>query len=199
MNNARIHLPGALDTALQYEIFNVLNDFFQATNIWQETITFGVTALDPAPATIYTLVPTEPVVTINRLLGVVNDNGLPVNGAMATPGQLTLQLSPGDSGTWSATVALTINDPVDATGDNAGFPEFPGWVLNKYNTGILSGVVSRMMAQPAKPYSNPALSLINHKTYAKTVRTARGEVLHGNLNNGQNWRFPQAFSTTRRH
>jgi hypothetical protein len=198
MNNARVHLPGALDTALQYELFNVLNDFFQDTNIWKEDITFGVTALDPAPTTIY-YIEQSSVSSINRLLGVVNDSGLPVNAAMATPGELTLQLPPGNTATWTATVALTVDDPVAASGSNAGFPEFPVWVLNKYNTGILSGVVSRMMAQPAKPYTNPALSLQHHKIYAKAVRTARGEALHGNLNNGQNWRFPSAFSTTRRH
>ena len=48
MTNCRVHLPGALDTALQLELFNVLDDFFQSTNIWQEDITFQVTAGDTA-------------------------------------------------------------------------------------------------------------------------------------------------------
>ena len=35
MGNARMHLPGATDAAIQYELYNVLNDFFQATNACQ--------------------------------------------------------------------------------------------------------------------------------------------------------------------
>lgn len=198
MTNCRVHLPGALDAAMQLELFNVMNDFFQASNIWQEDITFQVTAQDPAPATVY-YIEQSGVSSINRLLGVVDYNDIPVNGAMATPGEITLEVSPGGSGTFTATVALTIDDPIASKGSNAGYPEFPVWVLNKYNTGILSGVVARMMMQPAKPYSNPGLSKIHHAKFEKAVSTAKTEALHGNLNNGQNWRFPQAFATTRRH
>jgi hypothetical protein len=198
MNNCRVHLPGALDAALQYEVFNVLNDFFQDTNIWKEDITFQVTAQDPAPATIYEIEQSG-TSAINRLLGIVDANNIPVNGAMATPGEITLQTSPSGTGTFTATVALTLDDPVAKSGTNIGFPYFPEWVLNKYNTGILSGVIARMMLQPAKPYSNTALSAVHHRKYAKTAATAKAEALHGNLNNGQNWRFPQAFAATRRH
>jgi len=205
MTNCRVHLPGALDTALQLELFNVLDDFFQSTNIWQEDITFQVTAGDTAylgapaadTAVIY-YIEQSSVSNITRLIGIVDDNNIPVTGAMATPGEIILQLSPGNTAIYTATVSLTVDDPVAASGTNAGFPEFPAWVLDKYALGILAGVVSRMMVQPAKPYSNPALAKMHHQKYAQFLQRAKYEALHQNVNNGQNWQFPQAFATTRR-
>ena len=204
MANCRVHLPGALDTAIQFELFNVLDDFFQNTNIWQEDITFNVTAGDfavlgqPAPdkAVIY-YIEQSSVSNMIRLMGIMDNNNLPVAGYMVTPGEITLQLSPGNTTTFTATVALTIDDPVAASGANAGFPEFPDWVLDRYLMGIISGVVSRMMMQPAKPYSSPQLSTYHGRKFSQATQRAKGEALHQNVNNGQTWSFPQAFATTR--
>ena len=43
MDNARVKLPGALDAALQMELFLVMKEFFDNTNIWEEEIPFSVT------------------------------------------------------------------------------------------------------------------------------------------------------------
>lgn len=189
MNNARVHLPGATDTVIQQEFFNVMNDFFQTTNAWKEDITFpaavGITCYE---------IEQESVSSIVRLLSVVNSDGLPVKAIMPTPGELMLKFAPSTANTHTATVVLTVDDPLP----NSGFPVCPDWILNKYGTGLLDGVLGRMMAQPAKPYSNPVMAAVRTKSFSKTRSDAKAEVLHGNLNNGQTWRFPQQFATRRR-
>lgn len=190
MNNARVHLPGATDAVIQQEFFNVMNDFFQTTNAWQEDITFDVTV----NVTDDYEIEQESVSSIVRLLRVVDANSLPVKAIMTEPGSISLKFPPSMNQTYTATVVLTVDDPLPS----AGFPVFPAWVLNKYNTGILDGVIGRMMMQPAKPYSNPVMGDRRTKSFAKTMSNAKAEVLHGGLNNGQTWRFPQSFATRRR-
>lgn len=46
MDHARIRLPGALDAAIQMELFSALNEFFQKSNIWYEDIQFPVQPTD---------------------------------------------------------------------------------------------------------------------------------------------------------
>src|SRR5262249_51152992 len=116
-------------------------------------------------------------------------DGRAIKAVMITPGDITLKVAPSEAATYTATVALTIDDPVGKD----GFPEFPAWVLTKYGTGILDGLLGRLMAQPAKPYTNPGLAVIRTKNFMSTRSTAKTEVLHGNLNNGQTWRFPRGY------
>lgn len=196
MNNARIHLPGAIDANIQLELFNLFNDFFQDSMIWQEDITFQVTTADPA-LTVYDIEQSS-VSSINRLLKVLNSSGLPVTAYMQTPGEITLANAPANTDTLTATVALTINDPVARSGQNIGFPEFPAWVLNKYGTGLLEGLLGRMMAQPAKPWSNQKMSMYYGAKMVGTTSQAKYEALHKNVSNGQAWSFPQNFATRRR-
>lgn len=186
MANVRNHLPGVLDPVVQYELYNILNDFFQVTNAWQEAITFYVNG--DGVTTDYQIEQSS-VSTINRLMNVVDSSNIPVAAIMATPGDITLQRAPTVADTYTATVALTIDDPVGRD----GFPEFPSWILPKYNLGIIDGVIGRLMAQPAKPYSNPQIALVRTKSYIAVRSRAKAEVLHSNLNNGQTWSFPQNF------
>jgi hypothetical protein len=188
MNNARVHVPGAIDSNLQIELFNVLNDFFQNSNIWQTNI--------PVPVVVgtstYTLAPVTSA-SINRLIALVNSSILPVPATMAVPGALILNTQPSNADTLTATVSLTVDDPLDVEGN----PIFPAWVLNKYNTGILDGLIGRMMMQPAKPYTNSQLAAFRMKSFKGATSQAKFEALHANLNNGQTWRFPQSFNSRR--
>lgn len=192
MNNARVHLPGAIDANIQLELFNTFNDFFQDSNIWQEDITFQVKVADADPTT-YSIEQSS-VSSMNRLLWVANSAGRPVAASMQVPGEILLATKAGADDTLTATVALTINDPT--TRD--GFPEFPAWVLNKYGTGLLEGLLGRMMLQPAKPWTNQQLGTFYARKMVGTTSQAKLEALHRNVNNGQAWRFPQTFAVRRR-
>lgn len=185
VNNVATHLPGAVTSVIQLELFNVLNDFFSTSNIWQEEIPFTVRAADAVPTTYY--IEQESVSSIVRLLYIIDGNKLPVAGVMATPGEIVLSQSPSQDGTLTATVALTTSDPVGSD----GFPEFPDWIVNKYCTGIIDGVIGRMMAQPAKPYTNLQLASVRTRSFRSCVSDAKAEALHKNVNNAQSWVFPR--------
>lgn len=187
MDNARINLPGALDGAIQLEVFNVLNDFFQKTNIWTEDITFPVNASSVRGSTVLI---TPSFGTINRLMYVLNGDNIQRNVSMPEPGELLLIDAAGASETWTARVAITVKDPIPTTGKIAGFPQAPAWVLLKYNNGILDGLLARMMMQVSKSYSNPRLGEVKMRSYNSTVSRARSEARHQNLFGGQTWKFP---------
>lgn len=197
MDNARVKLPGALDATIQLELFAVLNEFFQASNLWYEDIAFSVTPttqtyLENPSAYTYELIPLEDG-TINRLMTVVDSAGFPQSGIMPTPGFVTLQHSPNKADTFIARVGKTVTDPTATDGS----PIFPDWVMNKYGNDILDGVLGRMMAQIAKPYSSPALASVYVRKFKQSINKARAEAMHGNLYRGQSWRFPRAFSARR--
>lgn len=192
MNNARISLPGALDGAIQLELFNVLNDFFQDTNIWQESLTFGISSANAFGTTIEI---SPNAGTINRLLYVIDSNKIIKRMSMPQPGHLQVIELTNNSETWTARVAITVSDPVPSTGTMAYLPICPGWILEKYSNGVLSGVLARMLLQPSKPYTNTKLAAVHGSLYRKTVSNARTEARHQNIFDGQRWSFPRSFAT----
>ena len=192
IKNARIQLPGSLDNVILLELYNVLDQFFKDSRIWTEESQFSAMASDPA-GTIYYIEP-ESVSSIVALVSVVDPGGFPQRAAMSLPGEVTLDTPPSQEGTFVATVVLTIVDPVQRD----GYPEFPDWVLTKYGTGILDGLLGRMMAQPAKPYTNVQLAALHLHAFRRTIAIAATESLHRNVQNAQSWVYPQQFSTRSR-
>ena len=196
IKNARNALPGSLDSVILLELYNVLDEFFRDSSIWQEDVVFSVTAGDPV-GTIYYIEP-ESVSAIVRLLYVFNVDNIRQHAFMRIPGEITFtspppQQEPPSTYQYIATVALSIVDPVQRD----GYPEFPQWILDKYGLGILDGVLARMMLQPAKPYTNPQLGAAHWGAFRKTCSHAGTESLHMNVSNAQSWVFPQQFSTRR--
>jgi hypothetical protein len=194
MDHARIRLPGALDAAIQMELFSALDEFFQKSNIWFEDIAFDVTPtadtyLSNPGAFTYELVPDQGTVT--RLVGVVNSQGAVQHATMPTLGDVVLGYSPNADDTYTARVALTVTDPVT----REGYPEFPDWVLNKYGSEILDGVLGRMMSQIAKPYTSPNIAMVHLKKFKAAVSQAKVEASHENVYRGQSWRFPQGYAS----
>lgn len=198
MDNARIRLPGALDAALQTELFSVLNEFFQETNIWFEDIQFQVTPTSDSYVTnpdayTYQLLPMDGG-TIVRLVGVMDSSGFAQRASMPVLGELVLAYSPNQADTYTARVVKTITDPVT----REGYPVFPAWILNKYGNDILDGLLGRMMSQLAKPYSSPQVAVVHLRNFKQSISKAKAEAMHGNVYRGQSWRFPQSFAS-RRH
>lgn len=192
MDNARVRLPGALDGAIQLEIYNVLNDFLQRTSIWTEDVNFAVVSTLVAGDTIPIAASAG---TINQLMAVKDSSGFQRNMGMAVPGTLEIIDVPSTAETWTATVALTCGDPLTS----AGNPVIPDWILTKYHSGILSGVLGRMFSQAAKPYSSDKLSILHTREFNAVAAQGNADASHKNVYRGQAWRFPQAFSVGRRH
>jgi hypothetical protein len=191
MNEARIRLPGATDDAMQLELFAVMDDFFKGSNVWQEDIDITIPANDPAN-TIYDVTPSSPS-TIDKLMWVFQAptqsnvaRGAQVGAAMQTPGQLTLRTQPSTSIVYRVTVALTVQDPVRRD----GYVTFPAWVLAKYRSILIDGLVGRMMSQPNKPFSNVQLTVFHTRKFNTGIATARVEMTRNNTYRQQAWCFP---------
>lgn len=189
LDQLRIRLPGALDTAIFIELFSTLQEFFTESNIWRETVSFDVKAttanpLEEPEAYAYEIYPAAGQIV--RLLEVRNGDGVPVAADMPIPGHVRLALSPNADGVYYATVALSVSDPV--TRD--GLPMFPTWVLQRYMPCIQDGVMGRMMTQLAKPYTSPAIGAVHLRRFRQSIGKARTEAQRQNVRAAAPWRFP---------
>jgi len=195
MNNARDRLPGAVDAAMQRELFNTMDEFFKKSNVWNEDIEIAIPGNDPAN-TVYQLTPEAPAL-IDKLAWVFVKptqtsvgRGPAVAAAMQVPGELTLQTQPSSDQVYVVTVVLTVQDPVD----RKGYVQFPAWVLAKYRETILNGLLGKMMSQPNKPYTNTQLSVLHMRKFVSGYSSARVEWTRNNTYRAQAWAFPGGFS-----
>lgn len=187
MSNLRIHLPGAVDGSIKLELYNALNKFFQGSNSWREDIEVDVTS----GVQNYDLIPSGPCAIV-RLMGVVDGNQNPVAATLDVETRELVFTDPiSSSSTYTAQVALTIAEPLD----REGYPVFPDWLLNLYSTEIISGVLSRMLMQPAKPYSNLPLSEFHGATFRSAIAKARSRANRKYTYRAQAWNFPRQFRT----
>lgn len=195
-DTAKVYLPGALNAAMQLEFFQLLDDFFSSTNCWTEDIQFTVAATtltylqDPLQYT-YTLTPSMGGIT--RVAWTVNADGAPVSASMPTPGDLVLANNPGGTSTYTSRVILSVNEPVTRGGDT----QLPEWVLSKYGSSLMEGLVGRMMMQPAKPYTAKQDGMMHMRIYMAARAAAKVEAARQNVYGGQAWQFPQQFATRR--
>ncbi len=183
LNGCRVHLPGAIDPAIKYELFNVVDDLCRDARLWREEIEVTVTSGDK----IYTVTPTDGVIV--GLMMVTNSGLTPVAGTMSVPGTLELALDPPDDD-YIVTVALA---PLSSEVDADEFPVIDNWIWQKHYQCLIDGTVSRMMAQVAKPFSNERLAIFHGRRFRNAIAVARTEALRSNTYGGQNWRFPRAF------
>jgi hypothetical protein len=188
VNNLRVLLPGAVDAAIQLTLFNVMDEFFQTTKAWQEDIAFNTTSGQDT----YTVSPVEQG-EIESLMKVVQkidsnrQNDIPVAATMPSLGTVLLGYMPSSTIALTATVSLTVIDPVDAN----NYPVYPSWLLPKYYQCILHGVVGTMMAQKAKPYTDERLAIVNLRSFRNRMASARISVQRENTYTAQAWRFPR--------
>jgi hypothetical protein len=66
----------------------------------------------------------------------------------------------------------------------------PDVAQTRHYEGILDGVLGRLYAHPAKPYSNPTLGQYHLNRFRNFIGVAAGEVKQGGAA-GQNWAYPR--------
>lgn len=199
MASVRPRLPGALDVAIQNELFIVVDEFFKGSLAWKECIPINVQAGTQE----YDLVPdTNGIVwelmacyqQLNPAPGVSpwdQSGSAPIAARMDVPGSLYLMNPVSQAGTIQAQIAMTVDAPT--TSD--GYPIAPVWIANRYAQSVwLDGVLGKMMSQPAKPYANPQLSLTHLRRFQAGIMKAKVLAQHANTYRGQNWKFPQTFA-----
>lgn len=198
MDTARINLPGALDAAIQQELFSVLDDFLCFTNLWCEDIELDILTATSS----YLEAPDEytyPILvadggSITQLMWVAEKStGTKMAAVMPVIPDLVVVQAPSTTTTVIARVAKTVTDPVSA----AGYPQYPDWVMSKYGTSLVEGVMGRMMIQLAKPYTSPQNGLARLRLYNSARAAARVDALRQNVYNAQAWKFPQSFNARR--
>ena len=192
--DVRKDVPSVAQATINQELFRVLDDFTQKTNIWQETLPV---AIQPN-VTSYALTPT--LGKVNRLIFVYDTAAYtpywPRSGlAMRVPGILTVMHPPISTASWAAIVAKRIDIPLDV---DTGYPIIDSWIVEKYADTLGRGILARLQFEPQKPYSNPMLAQANQRAYLSGCGEARANDAHANVFNGQNWMFPQGWSTTTR-
>jgi hypothetical protein len=196
--DVKLTMPGLTDAVFWNMVYQVLNDFFDRTNIWTEEAPMNV---EPNVLS-YNITLTKFGIP-NRLMLVYNPAYSPpdkqwVQGGvgMMKPGVITLRYAPSEAATWSAVVAKTLS-----TVGSDGIPDIDPsdwWIIDKYADGFMYGIMGRLQLSPAKTYSNAKLGASNWQTYVAERSKARTDALKANVFGGQRWMYPQSFATTTR-
>lgn len=184
MDLLRVRLVGARDEILKMELFAAIDEFFRHTNMWKEEIEFSVGPY----ASVYEIESDETAALV-RLLSVTNGDDIPVAGTMEILGQVDIGTPPSANATYTATVALTIIDPVTTD----GYPSIPDWLLPKYLDTLLDGTLGRMMSQPAKPYSSERMSIYHLRRWRNALAQGLRDANHKNLYGAQAWAYPRGW------
>ena len=191
LDQIRVRVPGALDSAILLELGAVLLDFFDTTNCWTEDLS----VITAANITDYFL-PLPSMGVVKRLIGVVDAvSCVPWRNVMYVPDEskIIFAYSPNSSTNLSviATVAIIpdIRIPLN----------IPVWVWSQYRNGLVDGVLARMFSQLARPYSSPPLAKLHYGQYVMMCSQARTEASHKGNYRGQAWRFPTFSSARRRY
>jgi hypothetical protein len=188
MNQARVKLPGASESGLKGELFDVINEFFDVTNAWFEWMPIQIVP----NLQLYAVNPQKGGMII-RLVCIFDPNKviLPAHMAEIEPPGAKIFL------TWPQNIVMTAhamfikNIVLPNTKDE--IPDAPSWLLPMYERYILAGLLGAMMAQPTKGYTNMAQSQYHLKRFRDGMAMVKTAVARSNLVGGQSWRFPSQF------
>lgn len=186
MKTIRPSLPGAVDPAIIQELFFVCQQFFKRSEVWQET--FQV-SLPPQENTV-NLTPVAG--RVERLMGVYVGSRSVRGVAMPSPGIVVIPAS-GVQSDYAVTVVMTVTDPTDAAGGGAGFPIAPLELIDRYSEELMHGVLSRMFAQPAKPYTNLQMASYYETKFRSGISRARNDARTYFLAGAQAWSYPSGI------
>lgn len=190
--NVRTHVPGVLDSVVQLEFYNALDELLKDSNLWQQALPFAVVSVTTGPVS-YTITPNDGI--INRLMWVKNSNGdLLSDFTMPVPGVLIKQNAPSQAETFTANVALTVIDPLDQN----NWPIVSDWILDKYFGVLADGTVGKLMLQGKKPYSDQQMGIYYTRRFRNGVALARSEAIRMNDYGVSLWRFPGTYSVRRK-
>lgn len=182
LDSARSRLPGAIDSQVLFELADVLNEFFRISTCWRETV--DVSFIDGVRE--YELFSDDLPARVVSLLEVRNADDVPVRAVMADPSTLQLAFD-ATPGIYSISVVLTVGNKLN----NETYPRFPQWVADTYGDVIADGVVGRMAAMPAKPFSSPNHAAFYTRKFRQGAQMARIQTNRANLVGGQRWLYPR--------
>jgi hypothetical protein len=183
IGQASVILAGVSDAELRVQLFDVLQEFFDGSNCWLETIDFTVVP-DSLEYPLYPLTGRA-----LRLYGVVDQNNVPQNAVMSDIGIVQFLFPVSVPQQMKATVVKTVTDPFQCFP-----PHIPEWVLPVHGLGLLHGVLGTMMMQPGQSYSNQQMGAFYQGKFRNAIAHARVATMKANTVGAQAWAYPQAFS-----
>jgi hypothetical protein len=200
MNQCRIKLPGASDSGIKTEFYEVCKEFLADSNAWVEHIQLPVVV----GVQDYPLVPQHGGQIVS-LVGVWDGNRLPVTAFMEQFGevhirwpiqQTSIAIPPGTPiTTLSAAnpfLAVVIKN-VDLPTSREDFPVVPEFLLRVYSVHITDGVLGKMMQQQNKSYSNDAKSLYHLRRFRTGIQIAKTAAARKNTKGAQTWSYPRGW------
>ena len=122
----------------------------------------------------------------------VRRSGILLNAGIKCP-IMRIAMNPSANETWIATLSMNICDPTD----DEGFACTPDWLIAKYRDYLASGVLTRLMLQPGKPYSSIQGAQYHGRKFNEGVGIARTEIRRMLTYGAQRWNFPQGWNSTR--
>jgi len=186
--SATAMLAGASQAELIITLYRTLKVFCNDSNAWIDYLPIMVVPnkLD---------YPVQPITgKIIRLQNVIDQNNVPQAAAMPELDVVHLAYPYNQVQPMTVIVSKAVTNPFR---DGRPFPPyFPDHFYRKYGTGILDGVVGRMMMEAGQSYSDPQKGVMHMGQFRTTVALARVEAMRMNLLGGQSWAYPQQFRVT---
>lgn len=185
---AKTELPGASENGLKQALFDVLTTFFDLSSVWLEEIPFAV----DNTTNVYTITPVEkPPGQIIRLSAVMDSGRIGQPAVLILPNVITLRDTPNGAMTFVAQVIKSVVLPDEAKADPT--PDVPSWIFQRWWQPIVYGVISKMMLQSGKSYSNTQLGAVKNSEFERECGNARIATLRRNTHGTNNWVYPQQF------
>jgi hypothetical protein len=182
IGRAAVFLPGVSSKQLRVQLFDVLDEFFNQSCSWRESIDLVV-----IPETLdYPITPTSG--RIVRLDEVTDQHNTPQQAVMPEIGVVHFLYPFSQIQTMTADVIKTVTDPF-----NCSPPNVPEWLLPSYGLGILYGIVGHTMLHPGMSYSNPQMGNFYLQKFSDLTTQAYVSTNKMNKIGAQTWSFPQQF------
>src|SRR5215207_1091745 len=183
MNDLQVRLPGVTVNAIRLELWNMLDDFCREGLAWRETIQVPLTA----GVSEYAITPAG--TNIVRVYN-VDHASLDLTGVLYDFGVLVFKTSPtvSDAGA-PAYVVAALAPAITQGADVENLVPEDMW--SKFHRVFLKGTLGLLMAQPAKPYSNPQLAAFHWRGYLSDRAVARRGADTNEIPGAQIWAFPR--------
>lgn len=186
--------PGIVRAIAKRELQNVAREFYRESTAWREIVESAYLADGVYQLT---AVPQDSNSEVLQILS-VEVNGLPIRPKVERP---VGDRPDGTPTNWYPTGPATFDvwPTPDQYDDEirvrviliptATATALPDVAQTLHYDALLDGLLGRLYAHPAKPYSNPTLGQYHLTRFRAAIAKAKGETLQGGFA-GQNWTYP---------
>lgn len=185
LGQANSILTGTSDAQLKVVFFQVLQEFFDESDCWLESI--GITVIPNLVD--YQIDPISG--RILRLLEVLDQNNVAQSATMPVPGWVRFTYPYTNPQPMVAVVAKNVTGVLECFP-----PDFPEWFLSQYGLGVLAGVLGNFMIMPGNLWTDMNVGKYHLARFRNAIMHARVATRYQNKIGAQSWAYPQTFRTT---